>query len=118
MHPFYLVQLAHNTNFVGFFLFNSNDQDFTIASNDDGSAYVRHRTTGGIIDFFVFMAGSPDAVIQQYLGVIGKPTLPPFWALGFHQCKWGYQNIQTLKDVVANYSANYLPLDSKLTFIN
>lgn len=29
-----------------------------------------------------------------------------YWALGFHQCRYGYIDVQSLRDVVGNYSAN------------
>lgn len=34
------------------------------------------------------------------------------WALGWHQCKWGYKETNDLKDVLHNYDAKNLPLDT------
>ncbi|CAC5405509.1 Probable maltase-glucoamylase 2,Alpha-glucosidase,Sucrase-isomaltase, intestinal,Lysosomal alpha-glucosidase,Probable alpha-glucosidase Os06g0675700,Maltase-glucoamylase, intestinal [Mytilus coruscus] len=31
---------------------------------------------------------------------IGKPLMPPYWSLGFHLCKWGYENLTVVQDVV------------------
>lgn len=53
----------------------------------------------------------PDAVIAKYFKIVGQPVLIPQWALGWNQCRWGYQNLSIVKEVVANYSANDLPLD-------
>ena len=52
---------------------------------------------GGIIDMFVFVGPSPHDVTVQYHEVIGKPVMPPYWALGFQQCRWGYENLDELK---------------------
>ena len=59
----------------------------------------------GILDFYFFLGPEPEAVIQQYQEVIGRPHMPPYWGLGFHQCRWGYHDLQEVADVVTNYTA-------------
>lgn len=60
----------------------------------------------GILDFYFFVGelGQPDEVIHSYQDVIGRPAMPPYWALGFHQCRWGYPNLQAVKEVVGNFT--------------
>lgn len=38
--------------------------------------------------------------------------MPPFWSLGFHQCRWGYKNVSYLEDVIKGYESNNLPFDT------
>lgn len=58
------------------------------------------------MDFYFFIGemGQPDEVIHSYQDVIGRPAMPPYWALGFHQCRWGYTDLQAVKNVVANFT--------------
>lgn len=111
-HPFYLdlrsSGLAH-----GVFLRNSNGMDVSL--NDQSLSY---KVIGGILDFYFFLGPQPEAVIEQYQEVIGHPALPPYWALGFHQSRYGYPNVETLEAVVGNYSSNKLPLDTMWTDID
>ena len=58
--------------------------------------------------FNVFMAYCYDynydynvKVIGHYTNVIGRPQMPPLWALGYHQCRYGYTGTDELKKVIA-----------------
>ncbi|KAM7146422.1 lysosomal alpha-glucosidase isoform 2-T2 [Macrochelys suwanniensis] len=105
-HPFYLAMedggLAH-----GVFLLNSNAMDVVLQP----SPALTWRTTGGILDFYVFLGPDPKSVVQQYLDVIGYPFMPPYWGLGFHLCRWGYSSTAATRQAVKNMTAAGFPLD-------
>ncbi|XP_048674815.2 lysosomal alpha-glucosidase isoform X2 [Caretta caretta] len=105
-HPFYLViedgGLAH-----GVFLLNSNAMDVVLQP----SPALTWRTTGGILDFYVFLGPDPKSVVRQYLDVIGYPFMPPYWGLGFHLCRWGYSSTTATRQAVKNMTAARFPLD-------
>jgi alpha-glucosidase (family GH31 glycosyl hydrolase) len=104
-HPFYMEFRYGKAH--GVYLFNSNAMDVQL--NDESLVY---NVIGGVIDVFFFVGPTPDDVMRQYQEVIGKPTLPPYWAFGFHQCRWGYNTLEETKQVVQNYSKFGIPLET------
>lgn len=74
---------------------------------------VTYRTTGGVLDFYVFTGPTPDNVVQQYTELIGRPFMPPYWALGFHLCRWGYGGTDGMKKVIKRMRDAQMPYVSR-----
>jgi len=55
---------------------------------------------------------TPAAVNEQYTELIGRPYLPAYWTLGFHQCRWGYDTLDDVRAVVAGYRDADIPLET------
>jgi len=104
--PFY-IQMIHGTAH-GVMLMNSNGMDVTLSSNK-----LTFKPVGGIIDLYVFSGSTPTAVVEQYTSIVGRPAMMPYWSLGFHNCKYGYTSLKQVEEVVANYSAAGIPLDTQ-----
>ena len=83
-HPFLLnVDQKDKGRSSGVFLMNSNAMDVLLQPEPA----VTWRPIGGVLDFFVFLGPTAKDVVQQYQALIGRPSMPPFWALGYHQCR-------------------------------
>uniref|UniRef100_M4B1X3 alpha-glucosidase n=1 Tax=Hyaloperonospora arabidopsidis (strain Emoy2) TaxID=559515 RepID=M4B1X3_HYAAE len=104
-HPFFLglngAGQAH-----GVLLLNSNGMDVTM-----DSGHLVYQTIGGVLDFTIVVGPTPTNVVSQYTKLIGRPKLMPYWSYGFHQCRWGYESVDELRNVVQKYAHNDLPLD-------
>jgi len=61
---------------------------------------ITFRTIGGVLDMYIFLGPTPDNVVSQYTAVIGRPTMPPYWALGFQLSKYGYNSADELRTVI------------------
>lgn len=105
-HPFYL-QVNKDGTAQGVFLLNSNGMDVILNKTS-----VTFRAIGGIVELYVFLGPTPEEVTRQYHQLIGKPMMPPYWALGAQQGKWGYIDIADLESVVINYTKAGLPLEA------
>ena len=74
---------------------------------------LTYRTTGGILDFYILTGPSPDSVVEQYTGLVGRSFMPPYWALGFHLCRWGYGSSEEVKTVIKRMRDAKMPYVSK-----
>ncbi|KAM3483468.1 hypothetical protein MY8738_003153 [Beauveria namnaoensis] len=95
----------------GVFLLNANGMDVRIDKDGSGQQYLEYNTIGGVLDFYFFAGSSPANVSRQYADATGYAAMVPYWALGFHQCKYGWPSIDYVKSVVANYSNAAIPLE-------
>jgi len=110
--PFFLNR-NHKSSFTGIAFLNSNAQDLEIKEkNQDGKTLVKQISIGGIIELLFIHATNPQELLQKYHNIIGKPVLPNFWALGWHQSRWGYNSTSALKNVIQKYNENKIPIDT------
>ena len=74
---------------------------------------ITWRAIGGSIDLYFYAGPTPQDVISSYQkSGSGLPAMHQYWTLGFHQCRWGYQNWSIVEEVVANYSKASIPLET------
>lgn len=50
-------------------------------------------------------------VVNQFLRAIGRSYIPPLWAFGFGQSRWGYKDRHDFEAVAAGYRKAGIPLD-------
>ncbi|KAK3612142.1 hypothetical protein CHS0354_031217 [Potamilus streckersoni] len=79
---------------------------------------LQFRTIGGILDFYVYTGPSPDDVIRQHSEVIGRTFMPPYWALGYNLCRWGYNNDRNLKAVINRMRQLQIPYETQWSDID
>ncbi|XP_063674630.1 lysosomal alpha-glucosidase-like [Bolinopsis microptera] len=109
-HPFYLnIESAGSSRSNGVLLMNSNAMDILLTKTPVPS--VTWKTIGGILDFSIFVGNNPLDVVRLYTERVGKPFLPPIWSLGFHLCRWGYNNTEYMESVMADMVLQGVPVD-------
>ena len=111
--PIGLHKTKYKDIWLGFVFLNSNAQDAQIHRNTiEQKTILSHKTIGGIIDYYIIVDNSPENVLKDIHYLIGKPILPPYWALGIHQCRWGFKNTSQFENVYNNYIQKKIPIDS------
>uniref|UniRef100_A0AC34R2N3 Uncharacterized protein n=1 Tax=Panagrolaimus sp. JU765 TaxID=591449 RepID=A0AC34R2N3_9BILA len=114
VHMFYMGLNPTSGKAHGVWIFNSNAQEVTLGP----APHLTYRTIGGQLEFFFFPGPTPEAVIQQYQQVVGRPYLPPYWSLGFQICRWGYTGTADIMAVVNRTRAAGIPQDVQFSDID
>ncbi|XP_035110446.3 maltase-glucoamylase isoform X1 [Callithrix jacchus] len=113
VHPYYMG-LEEDGSAHGVLLLNSNAMDVTFQP----LPALTYRTTGGVLDFYVFLGPTPELVTQQYTELIGRPVMVPYWALGFQLCRYGYQNDSEIASLYDEMVAAQIPYDVQYSDID
>ncbi|XP_071832175.1 neutral alpha-glucosidase AB-like isoform X2 [Apostichopus japonicus] len=124
------LMLAHNSDrTVGLFWLNAAETWIDITSNTaDKSMFGRMMdyvkgdqevpemnthwiSESGIIDVFFLMGPKPYDIFSQYASLTGLPYMPPMFALGYHQCRWNYNDEEDVKTVDEKFDEHDIPYD-------
>lgn len=54
---------------------------------------------------------SAYSITKEFLSIIGRPFIPPLWAFGFGQSRWGYKYKRDFDGVANGYRKAQIPLD-------
>ncbi len=65
----------------------------------------------GEADLFILVADSLPALTRKFQGLVGHTPLPPIWALGYHQCRWGYRSDADMRDLDKMFRKHGIPCD-------
>lgn len=63
------------------------------------------------LNLFVIDGDSPYDIVKQFRKIIGRSYIPPKYAFGFGQSRWGYKTKDDFRKVVEEHRKNGLPLD-------
>ncbi|MBD3880162.1 glycoside hydrolase family 31 protein [Phormidium tenue FACHB-886] len=67
--------------------------------------------SGGALRYYITI-GSPAQLSEKYTELTGRAPLPPRWALGYHQSRWGYRTEAAVRETVETFRSLDLPLSA------
>ncbi len=67
--------------------------------------------SGGALRSYL-IAGKPSHLLARYTALTGRPPLPPLWALGYHQSRWGYKNEADIRSVAQGFQEHDIPISA------
>ncbi|MCJ7566967.1 MAG: glycoside hydrolase family 31 protein [Anaerolineales bacterium] len=90
-----------------YLVFYENSFDGYISFNKHAEAHFE----SGMLRYY-FIPGPPDKVLDRFTDLTGKPQLPPLWALGYHQSRWGYKTEAEIRELARNFAHYELPISA------
>ncbi|MCF7980164.1 MAG: glycoside hydrolase family 31 protein, partial [Chromatiaceae bacterium] len=67
---------------------------------------------GDELDYYLFAGSTRAAVVEQLTRLTGRPALPPLWALGYHQSRWGYRSDAEIRAIANAFRSRRIPIDA------
>lgn len=61
---------------------------------------------------YIITGENEKDIVKQFRNIIGRSYIPPLWAFGYGQSRWGYKDEQDIRDVAKEYKSAGIPLDS------
>lgn len=106
--PFF-IGLEHG-NAYGLFFDNTwrTNFDFGLESPD----YFSFGSEGGEINYYYFAGPDPKQVLSEYTALVGRSPLPPYWSLGYQQCRYSYYPEARVREMAATLRAKRIPGDA------
>eukprot|EP00124_Ichthyophonus_hoferi_P000356 Ihof_evm23s12 gene=Ihof_evmTU23s12 len=110
------VMLAHSARrTVSLFWLNASETWIEILDalkNGVASGKDTHWISeSGIMDVFIMFGPTPKDVATQYSKLTGTTSLPPKFSMGYHQCRWNYNNVQDVLSVDSKFDEHNIPYD-------
>lgn len=106
---------AHNflvidgRNKIGVFVDNPGKVVFDVGSTDFNILKISIESND--YELYIFEGESVLSIVKEFRSLIGESYIPPRWALGIGQSRWGYGSEEDLLRVQSGYRNNRLPLD-------
>lgn len=63
------------------------------------------------LDLYVIEGDSPYDIVKQFRKLIGRSYIPPKFAFGYGQSRWGYETKDDFREVLKGYREHHIPLD-------
>lgn len=79
--------------------------------DSDGSGQLSVACESSDLRLYIVEGRGAYDIVRQFLGIIGRSFLPPLWAFGYGQSRWGYKTAREVSRVADKYREAGIPLD-------
>lgn len=108
-HNFLLVSGGTGRPTFGVFIDFAGPVEYDIGYTDE--EILTFRTSEPDYDLYLITGEGPADICRELRRLTGRSYIPPKWAFGLAQSRWGYQCEADIRAVAQGYRENNLPLD-------
>jgi alpha-glucosidase len=105
-----------STKGYGLYFDNTYENATFDMGSTDKETYSFHSPNGEMI--YYFMASEKEStltgIMKSFADLTGKAPMPPKWALGYIQSKYGYKSWQEVNKIVDTFRQKQIPLDGMI----
>lgn len=94
----------------GLYIDNCSPGTWDLAHSD--SNFMSYSAETGALKYFLIGGPSFSEILERYTSLTGRQPLPPRWALGYFQSRYGYQNETEARTTVQQLRTAQFPLDA------
>ncbi len=94
---------------IGLYLDDSGRVIFDLGYTKRSEAVI--TSENGNLDVYLLEGGQLKDIVHEFREMIGRSYLPPRWAFGYLQSRWGYAGEEEVASVVEKHRERHIPLD-------
>ena len=83
---------------------------FDIGFTDPDELRITSELDG--FEVYIIEGTSVKEIVRSFRQLIGQSYIPPKWAFGYQQCRWGYKDSNEIREVAQKMQAARIPFDS------
>ena len=109
-HNFLLIDDGPSGGFFGVFIDFPGKVYYDIGYTEYET--LRFHTEEPDYDLYIITGSGPNDIAHQFRQLIGRSYIPPKWAFGLAQSRWGYKTAKDVREVARQYREHDMPLDT------
>lgn len=83
---------------------------FDLGYSDGGKAVI--TSENGNLSVYLIESTTLTGLVREFRHLIGRSYIPPKWAMGYIQSRWGYASEDDLNFIVSEHRKRHIPLDN------
>ncbi|CCQ92890.1 Alpha-glucosidase III [[Clostridium] ultunense Esp] len=105
-----LLPILYSSKGFGLFIDNPWPARFDFGVEDEEGWF--YESEGGNLSYYLFLGENLKELVRKYHLLTGRPPIPPRFAFGYLQSKFGYRTRQEVEELAATFRQKGIPCDA------